>query len=166
MMQTVTNPGEDKATTRQLEWASLRSSRVMLSALLGNKWSLLVLDEAFRGTTRFRRFQERLGITPKTLIRSLKALVELGMLSRCAYSDSPARWEYLLTDEGETIRPALGALSAWGEQHTKRMSEEANQASISPHARAMSRGTPSCSVLQRVAPAVDSDAALSVSAKH
>jgi DNA-binding HxlR family transcriptional regulator len=78
---------------------------------------LLVLDEACRGTTRFSQFQERLGIAPKSLSRCLHALVNLGMLSRHAYSNSPPRWEYLLTEEGEKIRPAIASLSAWGDQH-------------------------------------------------
>jgi DNA-binding HxlR family transcriptional regulator len=117
MLSTVMGLREEKAATGSLVRASLRRSRAMLSAILGNRWSLLVLDEACRGTTRFNQFQERLGVAPKSLSRSLNALVGLGMLRRRAYSDSPPRFEYLLTEEGENVRPALASLSAWGEYH-------------------------------------------------
>ncbi len=117
MLTTNADVLEPKVTSGRLVRASLRRSRAVLSTILGNRWSLLVLDEACRGTTRFNQFQERLGIAPKSLSRCLHALVNLGMLSRHAYSNSPPRWEYLLTEEGEKISPAIASLSAWGDQH-------------------------------------------------
>ena len=89
----------------------------MLPTILGSWWSLLVLDEACRGTTRFNQFQERLGIAPKSLSRCLHAPVNLGMLSRHTHSNSLPRWEYLRTEEGEKIRSAVASLSIWGDQH-------------------------------------------------
>lgn len=85
-----------------------------LSLILDNKWSLFVLGEACRGATRFNQFKSRLGVTPVSLVKCLSTLVNEGILTRRAYSRS--RWEYVLTDEGETIRPAITALLAWDEQ--------------------------------------------------
>lgn len=87
-----------------------------LSSLLANKWALLILDEACRGTTKFHMFEERLGVAATSLSRSLAGLVDLRILAKRPYSKNPPRWEYVLTPEGELIRPAIEALAAWVER--------------------------------------------------
>jgi DNA-binding HxlR family transcriptional regulator len=84
---------------------------------VGEWWSILILRDAFRGTTRFEQFQKSLDIAPNMLTRRLNALVESGLLERRRYSEHPPRDEYILTDRGRDFRPVLWALLAWGNRH-------------------------------------------------
>ena len=84
---------------------------------VGEWWSILILRDAFRGTTRFDQFQKSLGIAPNMLTRRLTALVESGLLERRLYSEKPPRHEYVLTTKGRDFRPVLWALLAWGNKH-------------------------------------------------
>jgi DNA-binding HxlR family transcriptional regulator len=84
---------------------------------VGEWWSILILRDAFRGSTRFEQFQKSLNIAPNMLTRRLNALVESGLLERRRYSEHPPRDEYLLTDRGHDFRPVLWALLTWGNRH-------------------------------------------------
>jgi DNA-binding HxlR family transcriptional regulator len=84
---------------------------------VGEWWSMLILRDALLGLTRFNQFQENLGIAPNILTRRLKALVETGLLERRRYSDTPPRYEYVLTQAGRDFRSVLWAFIAWGNKH-------------------------------------------------
>jgi DNA-binding HxlR family transcriptional regulator len=84
---------------------------------VGEWWSILILRDAFQGSTRFDQFQESLGIAPNILTRRLNSLVEAGLLERRRYSERPPRHEYVLTDAGRDFRPVLWALLIWGNKH-------------------------------------------------
>jgi DNA-binding HxlR family transcriptional regulator len=84
---------------------------------VGEWWSILILRDAFLGSTRFEQFQKGLPIAANSLARRLNALVEAGMLERHRYSDHPPRDEYLLTERGRDFRPVLWSLLAWGNRH-------------------------------------------------
>jgi DNA-binding HxlR family transcriptional regulator len=84
---------------------------------VGEWWSILILRDAFRGSTRFEQFQKSLDIAPNMLTRRLNALVESGLLERRRYSDHPPRDEYMLTERGRDFRPVLWTLLAWGNRH-------------------------------------------------
>jgi DNA-binding HxlR family transcriptional regulator len=84
---------------------------------VGEWWTMLILRDALRGSTRFEQFQDGLGIAPGILTRRLAALVEAGLLERRRYSDHPPRDEYLLTPRGRDFRPVLLAMFAWGNRH-------------------------------------------------
>jgi DNA-binding HxlR family transcriptional regulator len=84
---------------------------------VGEWWSILILRDAFRGSTRFEQFQKSLGIAPNMLTRRLNALVEAGLLERHRYSERPPREDYRLTERGRDFRPVLWALLAWGNRH-------------------------------------------------
>ncbi len=84
---------------------------------VGERWSILVLREAFYGSTRFDEFQKSLGIAPSILTRRLNRLVEHGLLERRRYCDKPARHAYHLTPRGRDFRPVLLSLLAWGNKH-------------------------------------------------
>ena len=84
---------------------------------VGEWWSMLILRDAFGGTTRFDDFQQSLGIAPNMLARRLAALVEAGLLERRRYSERPPRDEYVLTDRGRDFKPVLVALVAFGRKH-------------------------------------------------
>jgi DNA-binding HxlR family transcriptional regulator len=84
---------------------------------VGEWWSILILRDALRGTTRFDEFQKSLGIAPNMLTRRLNALVNAGLLERRPYCEHPPRYEYVLTPRGRDFRPVLIALLAWGNRH-------------------------------------------------
>jgi DNA-binding HxlR family transcriptional regulator len=84
---------------------------------VGERWSILILRDAFHGLTRFDQFQKSLAIAPNILTRRLKSLVQAGLLERRRYSAHPPRDEYLLTERGRDFRPVIWALLAWGNKH-------------------------------------------------
>ncbi len=84
---------------------------------VGEWWSILILRDAFLGSTRFEQFQKNLDIAPNMLTRRLTALVESGLLERRRYSERPPRDEYVLTERGRDFRPVLWAMLAWGNKH-------------------------------------------------
>ena len=87
--------------------------------ILGQKWSLLIVREAFFGRTRFSEFRERLGVAPDVLTDRLARLVDAGILDRRSYREDGARerHEYVLTEAGHGLRPVLAALAEWGDDH-------------------------------------------------
>lgn len=87
--------------------------------VLGEKWTLLVVREAFFGYTRFADFRARLGIAPDVLTARLETLVEGGVLERRPYRDAGQRQrdEYVLTEAGRELKPVLAAYVAWGDEH-------------------------------------------------
>lgn len=82
----------------------------------GDRWSSLVLREAFFGTRRFDQFERRLGIAPNILTGRLQRLVAFGVLTRVQYQERPVRHEYQLTEKGLDLYPVLLALVVWGER--------------------------------------------------
>lgn len=86
-------------------------------ALLGDRWTLVVLKQAFAGTRRFDDFQRSLGIARSRLAERLDRLVEHGVLERAEYFDRRTRLEYRLTDKGHALYPVLMALRSWGDAY-------------------------------------------------
>jgi len=83
-------------------------------AVLGERWAMLVLREAFYGTTRFDEFERHLGIAPNILSARLRDLTEHGLLEK---TPGPgARHEYRLTEKGRDFFPAYLALKAWADR--------------------------------------------------
>src|ERR1700761_9557152 len=82
--------------------------------LVGEWWTLLILTAAFAAHSRFDQFQENLGISSSLLTSRLKRMVGAGLLERRQYQANPARYEYLLTELGRSLRPVLVVLAAWG----------------------------------------------------
>ena len=85
---------------------------------MGDQWSILILREFFlEGPRRFQDLQDILGLSPNTLSNRLKKLENAGILARRAYSATPPRSEYVLTDAGQALGPVMGALHQWGKAH-------------------------------------------------
>ena len=105
--------------TRSLTAVDSRCSIARGLEILGQKWTLLIVREAFKGRTRFAEFRERLGIAPDVLADRLNALVENGILERRAYREAGEREreEYVLTDAGRDLAPVLVAIRDWGDEH-------------------------------------------------
>lgn len=85
--------------------------------VIGERWSLLIIrDAVFAGVTRFADFQHNLGIATNVLASRLEAFVAAGVMQRRQYSERPEQYEYLLTEKGRDLAPALIALTAWGDR--------------------------------------------------
>lgn len=87
--------------------------------VLGEKWTFLVIREAFYGSTRFAQFQEILECPKNLLSDRLSMLVDEGILERREYREpgSRARMEYVMTDSGRDLMYILLALRQWGDRH-------------------------------------------------
>ncbi|WP_082310322.1 winged helix-turn-helix transcriptional regulator [Nonomuraea sp. SBT364] len=84
--------------------------------VIGERWSLLLVRDAlFGGATRYSDFQRNLGIATNVLKARLDGFVEAGIMRRHRYSEHSELYEYLLTDKGRALAPALVALSEWGD---------------------------------------------------
>ena len=90
--------------------------------VVGARWTLLILREAFAGRTRFAEFRTALGIAPDVLSERLATLVEYGVLRKEPYQEpgTRARYSYHLTDTGRELWVVLGALQQWGDDHLPR----------------------------------------------
>ena len=90
--------------------------------LIGERWGVLILRDLFlRGARKFQDFEDSLtGISPNTLSARLKRLEDGGIIERRFYAEHPPRAEYVLTAKGRELGPAMKALRAWGERHTRR----------------------------------------------
>jgi DNA-binding HxlR family transcriptional regulator len=85
-------------------------------ALLGDRWTLLLVREAFLGTRRFDELQALSGASPQLVAARLARLVDAGVLRKVAYQHRPARYEYRLTDMGRDLHPVLITLTNWGDR--------------------------------------------------
>src|SRR6266568_7159804 len=87
--------------------------------LVGEKWSLLVLRDAFSGVRRFDEMQRRIGAPRQVLSDRLGSLVAAGILRRQPYREpgQRTRYEYRLTQAGMDLYPVLVALLRWGDRH-------------------------------------------------
>ena len=85
--------------------------------LIGDRWSLLIVRDAFDGMRRFGDFQRSLGVARNILADRLRKLVDAGILGTQDASDGTAYQEYVLTPEGESLFPVVVALRQWGERH-------------------------------------------------
>ena len=87
--------------------------------VLGERWTLLILREAFLGATRFAEFRDRLGVAPDVLSDRLSTLVDYGVMEREPYRDpgTRSRTGYRLTPAGRELQVILGALQQWGDRH-------------------------------------------------
>src|SRR4051812_21461561 len=85
--------------------------------LVGERWTLLIVRDAFLGLRRFDEFQRSLGIARNVLTDRLNRLVGEGILERVRYSARPERFEYRLTPKGRDLNIALTALRQWGDEY-------------------------------------------------
>ncbi len=83
--------------------------------VIGDRWTMLILRDAFRGVRRFDQIQRDLGIARNLLTDRLQKLVDHGVLERRLYQTRPERYEYRLTRKGVDLSPALVALMRWGD---------------------------------------------------
>jgi DNA-binding HxlR family transcriptional regulator len=85
--------------------------------VVGERWTLLVLRDAFLGVRRFDDFQRDLGVARNVLAERLSRLVDQGLLEKRRYQERPERFEYRLTQKGRDLWPVIHALASWGDEH-------------------------------------------------
>jgi DNA-binding HxlR family transcriptional regulator len=85
--------------------------------ILGERWTMLIMREAFYGVRRFSDMQRNLGIARNILSTRLQTLVRSGILERRLYQEEPERFEYRLTQAGRDLYPAVIAIMKWGDEY-------------------------------------------------
>lgn len=85
-------------------------------SVVGERWTMLIIRDAFLGTRRFDQFQRNLGVTRHRLSERLSKLVDHGVLVKVPYNDRPLRYEYRLTRKGLGLYPVLMSLGRWGDE--------------------------------------------------
>jgi len=100
-------------------WTLERCSIAMTIDVIGPRSSMLILREAYFGTTRFDDFVRRTKTTEAIVASRLKQLTEAGLLSKHPYQEpgKRTRHEYLLTAKGRDLLPAVFALMQWGNKY-------------------------------------------------
>ncbi|MER6633047.1 helix-turn-helix domain-containing protein [Streptomyces sp. NPDC000987] len=88
-------------------------------ALVGEKYSLLVLREVCLGNSRFDQLVRNIGAPRDVLATRLRRLVDAGILTKRVYSERPQRFEYVPTQAGTDLEPVLMTLMAWGDRHLR-----------------------------------------------
>ena len=103
-----------------MKWSDLADERCSVArsvAVIGDRWTLMLLRDCFLGVRRFEDFERRLGISRSIIAERLKTLTDEGVLRREAYQDRPVRHEYRLTDKGLALHPVMMAIVHWGDTH-------------------------------------------------
>ncbi|MBY4107412.1 helix-turn-helix transcriptional regulator [Rhodococcus fascians] len=96
-----------------------RCSIARALSVVGTRSTMLILREAFYGTTRFDDFSRRVGITDASSAARLKELVDVGIFVKKPYRPEKGRtrYEYVLTRMGEDLLPVVLGLMQWGDQY-------------------------------------------------
>jgi len=103
-----------------MKWEDLSAQPCSISralAVIGDRWTLMILRDCFLGVRRFEAFQQRLGISRTIVTDRLRTLVDEGVLRRAVYQDHPVRHEYRLTDKGHDLHPVVMAVAHFGDAH-------------------------------------------------
>ncbi len=84
-------------------------------AIIGGKWSFLILRELYHGPQRFNELRRQLGaVSPKSLTDALRHLEEHGVVSRRAFATVPVTVEYSVTEKGAAFHGVLKEMKKWG----------------------------------------------------
>lgn len=101
--------------TRKGEIANAQCSMARVMDVVGDRWSILILREAYYGVKRFDEFTYYIGVAPNILSNRLKKLVDAGVMTRLPVPEHSGRYEYVLTEKGRDFFPAYLALKKWGD---------------------------------------------------
>lgn len=108
---------DDQEYKYVLEGRDFHCALDITMSYIGGKWKAVVLWYLRKGKKRFTELKAHIpDITDKMLSLQLKALEKDGIVSRRVYPEVPPRVEYMLTDEGKTLIPAIEAIAKWGRE--------------------------------------------------
>lgn len=116
---TTSTPAAGAPQLDALAWSVDNCTLGRAMAILGERWTVVVLREVFLGVRRFADIHEHAGVPRQVLTTRLARLVEHGVLRRVPYQDEGARTrhEYRLTAMGMELQPVLIAITRWGDRH-------------------------------------------------
>ena len=87
-------------------------------SIIGSKWKLLIIRNLLARPWRFNELKRDLeGISQKVLTDSLRSLESDGIITRTVYPEVPPHVEYSLSERGESLRPVMDSMAAWGEEY-------------------------------------------------
>ena len=101
-----------------MRWRSVSEANCSVArtlAVIGERWTMLILREAFMDRHRFDEFQRNTGIARNILAARLRALVANGILERAEGEDEHTRVEYRLTKKGMDLYPVMVSMLRWGD---------------------------------------------------
>lgn len=102
-----------------MRWSDIKHEPCSIArtlSIIGDRWSMLIIRNAFLGTRRFDDFQHQLDVTRHLLTDRLNLLVEHEILTKKPYQNNPARYEYRLTAKGLELYPVILMLVQWGDK--------------------------------------------------
>lgn len=113
---------ELKGILSTVEWTSVDLANcpiVRALEVVGSRWTLILLRDAFNGVRRFEDFQQHIGVSPSMLSRRLKGMVDEGLLRREPYREDGdrERHEYHPTDKAWALYPVIVGLMQWGDRY-------------------------------------------------
>ena len=92
--------------------------------LIGDKWKVLILRDLLPGTKRFGELKRSIGtVSQKVLTAQLRAMEESGLVHREVYAEVPPRVEYSLTELGQSLKPVLDSMWAWGAEYKQQQEQ-------------------------------------------
>ena len=103
-----------------MKWQELRAEPCSVArtlAVIGEKWTILILRECFRGTSRFDQFETALRLPRALLSARLKSLLDEEVLEKKPDPTHAGRFDYILTEKGKELRPVLLTMLAWGDKY-------------------------------------------------
>ncbi len=90
-------------------------------ALIGDKWKVLILRDLISGKKRFGELQRSIGkVSQKVLTSNLREMEANALVERTVYAEVPPRVEYSLTELGQSLKPILDSMWAWGETYKEK----------------------------------------------
>src|SRR5271163_989364 len=101
-----------------MQWRSVKDMNCSVAralSVVGERWTMLILREAFLGHRRFDQFQSGTGIARNILSARLQSLVANGIFDRVEEAGSDGYIEYRLTKKGLDLYPVLISLMRWGD---------------------------------------------------
>lgn len=101
-----------------MRWGDLAAENCSMAralAVLGDRWTMMILRDSFMRVRRFDDFQKSLGIARRVLSDRLESLVGSGVLERVAYQQRPPRYEYRLTPKGLDLYPVVLSMVHWAD---------------------------------------------------
>jgi DNA-binding HxlR family transcriptional regulator len=103
-------------STAAVSGTDLACSIASALGIVGDRWTILILRDAFRGLRRFDEIRRDLDIPRAVLSERLRRLVDAGVLVKRRYQEHPPRDEYRLSRMGLELSPILVALMQWGDR--------------------------------------------------
>jgi DNA-binding HxlR family transcriptional regulator len=92
--------------------------------VIGGKWKGVIIWYLLEGALRFSELKQRITtVSEKVLIRELRALEKAGLVTRTVYTQVPPRVDYALSEFGQTLRPLVERISAFGETYSTRFGQ-------------------------------------------